>query len=350
MQVNACPVCRGFQFSQVVNTAAIRREIRLRREFVQDRLRRKAQRSELKDLMDFMHGFPAPVERCERCGLLARGEQKVPEAHAYSDDPNDRDLMAHLYPSYLEAFRRKEATYRPLLPPHADVLEIGSHLGAFLQTAEEWNWNASALDVGEDTAEFARSRGFSVHRNVIEEAAARKGSLHAVLIWNCFEQLAEPGATLHAARSLLQRHGLLVLRVPNALFYLLASGAARGEADNSFAVRALAYNNLLGFPYLFGYTAGALNRLLAVHGFEPVLGVNSELVTMPFPDRTRRIVSEQETVSRDVADWSSATTLASGVLTAPWIEMVFRKRDGSLPRAGAWPSHRIDLRFQQRAA
>ena len=53
-------------------------------------------REELKDLLDFMHGFPAPLARCSDCGLLVRGEQRVPEANSFEKDRNDLDLMAHV--------------------------------------------------------------------------------------------------------------------------------------------------------------------------------------------------------------------------------------------------------------
>lgn len=350
MRLQLCPACGGSDFGRIVRTNTIRQEIRLRRDFVKDRLRRKASRSELKDLLDFMHGFPAPLVRCSGCGLLMRDEQNMREAHSYQEDPNDRDLMSHLFPRYLEAFRHKETTYRPLLGPNSDVLEIGSHLGAFLQTGAEWNWNLVALDVGEDTAEFARERGFRVHANVAEEAPFRNASFDAILVWNCFEQLPEPASMLHACHRLLKRNGLLVVRVPNALFYRVLSRELCGAGEDCFALQALAYNNLLGFPYLFGYTATALNRLLQVNAFEPVFGVNSELVTMPFPDETLRIASEQRAISSAVAGWSAATTLDSGMLTGPWIEMVYRKAAQPVRREATLPRQEIDLRFQQRAA
>jgi SAM-dependent methyltransferase len=335
-------------------TQAIRSEIQLRRSFVLERLGRRAARSELKDLVDFMHGFPAPLARCSECGVLVRGEQRVPEAHAYEDDPNDLDLMAHVFPLYIEAFRRKADVYRPLLNPHADVLEIGSHLGAFLQVAEEWSWNAAALDVGNDTVQFARGRGFRVDRNVIEEASFSSGRFEAVFVWNCFEQIPDPGEMLRTIHHVLKRHGLLVIRVPNSLFYSVISRVLHEREHESFVVDALAYNNLLGFPYLYGYTAEALNRLASNHGFEPVSGANSELVTMPFADMSRRIVREQVVISQAVSAWSAAAAAASGRLAGPWIEMVFRKVEEPERKARhsplRLPRRKIDSRFLERAA
>ena len=353
MSLTRCPACGSQEFRLAVKTGAIKKEIELRRSFVLDRIGRRAARSELKDLIDFMHGFPAPLARCSDCGVLVRGEQRVPEAHSYEDDPNDPDLMAHVFPLYLEAFRRKQDVYRPLLKPYVDVLEIGSHLGAFLQTAEEWSWNAAALDVGSDTAEFARSRGFRVQQGIIEEAFISPRSLEAVFIWNCFEQIPDPDGMLKAIYRVLKPHGLLVVRVPNALFYTLLSRSLHAPEHNRWVVDALAYNNLLGFPYLYGYTAEALNRLASRYAFKPVSGANSELVTMPFPDVTRRITGEQIQISRAVSRWSAAA-LEGGLLAGPWVEMIFRKLEEP-----EWKAHQpiaglrrrdIDTRFLERAA
>jgi hypothetical protein len=233
-------------------------------------------------------------------------------------------------------------------------LEIGSHLGAFLQTAAEWDWNAAALDVGNDTAQFARSRGFRVERSVIEEASFPPAASDAVFIWNCFEQIPEPGATLKAVHRALKRNGLLVVRVPNPSFYSVLSRRLRKGKQVSFVVQALGYNNLLGFPYLYGYSAEALTRLMSNYDFAPVMGANSELVTMPFADITRQIADEQKIVSETIAQWSTVAAARRGELTGPWLEMVFRKLDGLESKLGSpvqrLSRRKINARFLKRAA
>ena len=48
--------------------------------------------------------------------------------------------------------------------------------------------------------------------------------------------------------------------------------------------RALSYNNLLGFPFLNGYSLKGLNRLLASTGFETVAAFATSLLTPPYPE------------------------------------------------------------------
>lgn len=319
-----------------VSAAALQAEVDTRNRFIAERLRRKAKRPELKDLTDFMHDGPARLLRCAGCGLAVRDEPAVRATDAYEEDPNDPDLMQHVYPRYVEAFRNKADAYRDRLQPGASVIEVGSHLGGFLQAAEEWNWRPVGLDIGKDTSEFARRQGLTVRRETLEDTRVAAGSADAVFIWNCFEQLADPAPALANARRLLSPGGLLVLRVPNLRFYL-----DRRTHDDG----GLAWNNLLGFPYLYGYTAESLTRLVRQCGFEPVRGYNSELVTMPFPDPSAAVTSEQLANSRRIAEWSSQSTAMHGTLTGPWIEVLYRKMPEALRR-----EPKLDLNFLERAA
>ena len=298
------------------------------------RLRRKAPRAELKDLTDFMHDGDARMLACTRCGLLLRDEEQTRATASYEEDPNDPGVMQHVYPRYVASFRNKAPAYRDRLRPHASIVELGPHLGAFLQVAEEWDWRPVGLDIGRDTSDFARRHGLTVRRETIEDTKIPAGSADAVFIWNCFEQLAQPDETLIAARRLLGRHGLLALRVPNAASWL----SLRGQHD-PLARGVLAWNNLLGFPYLYGYNKANLTRLARQFGFEPVRAIDSELLTMPFPDPAEDVTAEQKATSDETGE-----LVRRGDLESPWIEVLFRRED-DIRRF--WP--KITHSFLQRA-
>ncbi|MCW5977310.1 MAG: class I SAM-dependent methyltransferase [Bryobacteraceae bacterium] len=219
--------------------------------------------------------------------------------------------MGMLFPRYVEAFRRKAPAYRAMLAHGSSVLEIGSHLGGFLQASEEWNWRAVGQDVGRHTSEFVRRMGFAVRRQMPEEFRPPPGGLDAEFVWNCFEQIPDPAHTLRAVHQALKGRGLLVIRVPNAAFY---RHQRRRNGRSGIPRAALRYNNLLGFPYLYGYTLDSLNRLMRQSGFELVRAFNTELLTTPFADPALRIVREEEEVSRAIARWVAARDL-----TGPWL-------------------------------
>jgi len=312
-----CAVCGDAGFSVEVPAGQLSRESDLRASFVGERLDHKPDESELMDLTRFMHGGSGRLLSCPSCGLLSR-EDEGP-AH-YETDVYDPELLHHLYPRYVQAFEEK-AGYKALLPNRAEILEVGSHLGAFLQTAEEWGWRPTGLDIGRMTSAFARRQGTSVKRQPFEDYS----TLHppsAIFIWNCFEQLDDPSEVLNHSYQLLKAHGLLVIRVPNARFYR-RQRAKLGNRHSGRTLKRLGYNNLLGFPYRYGYTQYALDRILTANGFRPVAIYSSSLLTPPYPKVSGRILGEWRAVRRE----AETSLIGDG----PWIEIVSRRvSDGNM--------------------
>jgi SAM-dependent methyltransferase len=307
--LRSCPICGFEEFAVSAPAGQIHRECTLRESFVMERLDHRPQGTEAMDLTRFMHGGRGRLISCLHCGLLSR--QGNTAAH-YDSDLYDPDLMRHLYPRYLRAFEEKQTQYRHLLEARAEVLELGSHLGAFLQTAEQWGWRPIGLDIGASTSSFARRQGLPVKRLAIEDYSPRNRQ-DAVFIWNCFEQLDDPSAALRESHRLLKPHGLLVVRVPNVQFYQrirkqLIDGSSRRS------LRLLGYNNLLGFPYLHGFTPDLLDRLLRANGFHPAMLHNSSLLTPPYPDLSIKIRREWGAVRKELE--------FSRIADGPWIELV----------------------------
>jgi SAM-dependent methyltransferase len=323
-----CPVCSGDIFSILVSSQKVDEECRIREQFVKQRLTRPAARDELKDLTEFFHQASADILVCAGCRLLFRQEHEPLAAATYSEDEYQPRLMEHLYPQYLNAFRAKEKPYRELLPGGARVLEIGSHYGAFLQTAQEWGWRAEGVDVGKDTSRFAQSKGFRVHVAEIGECRFPDAGFDGVFIWNCFEQIEDPGPTLAECRRILRPGGLLTVRTPNGLFYAMCQALlsknelAPGAAD--FLIEAMGYNNLLGFPYLYGHHYATLKRLIEPFAFHAEGVLNSELLILPLPEESRWVQAEERTINREVRMLDGRVLSQAGTLAGPWIEVWFR--------------------------
>ena len=244
---------------------------------------------------------------CSKCGAIRRRDAQP--AH-YESDRYDSTLLRHLYSRYRAAFERKRIHYGPLLAPNAEVLEVGSHVGAFLETAESWGWKPTGLDIGWETSAFARHQGARVKRIALADYSPKLKRPDAVFVWNCFEQLEDPQQTLGEARRMLTRHGLVVLRVPNGEFY------RRHIAGGRRALQALGYNNMLGFPYLNGYSMHSLERLLRSANFEVIATFATSVLTPPYPEMNGRLTKEWRILRSDAEH-----TLATD---SPWIEVVGR--------------------------
>lgn len=302
----------------------------MRERFVRERLARPAEPQELKDLTEFFHREKADLLACGECGLLVRQAHERPPAQTYSQDEYDAVLMERLYPQYLDAFRAKEKPYRELLAAGARVLEIGSHYGAFLETAGNWGWQAEGVDPGKDTARFAQSKGLRVHVGELGECAFAEASFEGVFIWNCFDQIENPRPVLIECRRVLKRRGVLVVRTPNGVFYALCrrllSAADLAPESREFLIEAMGYNNLLGFPYQVGYGRETLQRLTGEFGFRLEGTLNSELLTLPLPEALEWVAREERTINKEVRMLAGSVLAQGGTLTAPWIEMWFRRK------------------------
>ncbi len=187
-----CVLCGAPNYFVVRSAREVEQESRLRERFVEARLGHSPAGLEGMDLTQFMHGGTAEIVACALCGTIRRNEERTAQ---YDSDRYDTALMAHLYPRYRDTFAQKCDHFQPLLGSGAEVLELGSHLGAFLEVAETWGWKPSGLDIGRDTSVFARRQGGSVRQVSLEDYSSS-----SIFIWNCFEQLDDPWATLARAR------------------------------------------------------------------------------------------------------------------------------------------------------
>jgi hypothetical protein len=184
--------------------------------------------------------------------------------------------------------------------------------------AEEWGWRPTGLDIGSSTIRFVQKMGSSVKQLPLEEYSPALSRPDAIFIWNCFEQLEDPSASLRRSHVLLGHHGILVLRVPNAMFYRME----RRNVGSTFQAESiLSYNNLLGFPYLHGFSVSTLSVLLREHGFEPIEKYGSSVLTPPYPDPSQRVRHEWQAVRRESEDPLAAD--------GAWIEIVSRKREAA---------------------
>lgn len=111
-------------------------------------------------------------------------------------------------------------------------------------------------------AELSRRAGLQVVPETLEAFAARRDlpPFDTIAIWNTFDQLPRPRAALEAALRVLRPAGLLLLRFPHGACF------RRLSAAKPCPVRALAWNNLLGFPYLHGYGLRSLDALAGNFG------------------------------------------------------------------------------------
>ena len=168
-----------------------------------------------------MHSTPVSVYRCDGCRSIFRDPAAVPrdlEARYRLDAYPERELE-RLRTCEVAAFAEDRGWWRAhVLVPGSRVLEVGSYVGGFLTLARRSACDATGLDVGLQVSAFTRALGLDVRTGVFDPDEFAAESFDVVVVLNCLEQLANPPATLNQIRRVLRRHGVLVVRTPNAAF------------------------------------------------------------------------------------------------------------------------------------
>lgn len=327
LEAPACALCGSDDRCTLAAAEEIERQARFLCEFHEERLLPGSPPDRFADRCDFSQSYQAAVVECARCGLIYRCPRPAAwrVVAGYAAGRYSRARLDSLFTSARPLFARKVNALRRILPAGARVLEVGSYTGAFLDAARDAGWRAIGVDVGEDVVTYARSRGLQVLQGQLPGLALPLASFDALFVWNCLDQVPEPRPLLEAAKALLRAGGLLAARVPNGECFRAAMRLP--AALRRHLVGILAWNNLLSFPYLYGYTAAALRRLLGESGFRVERVAGDVMVSLADPDTCPWAAREEARAKRRAALLSRLAAWASAgrVQVAPWIEVMCRK-------------------------
>ena len=284
-----CIVCGHTDADVVASSDDMRREVESLWEYHQRRLKLETPTPRLMDRVAFSEPPPFRLVRCNECGLLYRNPAERPQelTEIYAHNTSAPDVLRALHNTQRAALRAQARKLRRVLGRAGTGLEVGSYVGAFLGAARDEGFQFQGLDINADVNEFTRSMGFTVHDGELSTWETDQ-TFDAVAIWNTFDQLADPRGALHDAGTLIREGGVLAVRVPNGAFYGSMRRALSGgnRVRRAVARELLAQNNLLTFPYRWGFTPASLTRLLAETGFT-VRSVRGD-VLVPIADKWTR--------------------------------------------------------------
>ena len=316
-ELTRCVACGSAESHEIADADSVRREVEALWAFHGRRLRPSTPPERLVDRVAFSEHPPFRLVACARCGLVYRNpiERTYELAEIYAGATPAPDLLRALHDTQRAAYRAQASRLLRALGRRGSGVEVGSYVGAFLATAREAGLQMEGLDVNAGVNCFTRTLGFTVHDGDLETFDTDR-TFDAVAIWNTFDQLPDPRAALHAAWKLLRPGGVIAIRVPNGAFYTTMRRRAAHRLAAPLAHLALAHNNLLTFPYRYGFTIRSLSELLESVGFA-VRGIEGD-VLVPIADEWTRpwAALEERAVKR-----------ALGIVArrhpkwAPWIEV-----------------------------
>jgi SAM-dependent methyltransferase len=329
----ACLICGGEQVDEVASPPEIEAQQRFLQVFHQTRTRMK-DGDGLADRSEFTQDYSTRVVACRRCGFVFRSPR--PAAAAVVDAyVEDRYSEAHLE-SEFQSQRRWATRKAAFMADWAQfrerpmVVEVGSFVGGFLDAGRERGWSMLGIDPGKEVTEFCRARGLPVFCGTLAEAPLKEASVDAVAIWNTFDQLPNPDTTLAVARRILKEDGVLVIRVPNGCMYRRGTVLMRFRGPiRKWTITMLAWNNLLAFPYLHGYSLSTLDQLLGRHGFTRLRVCRDTLMTLADADTKAWARIEEKILKwtyRCVAN-IGALWVSDAADFAPWLDVYYGLTD-----------------------
>jgi SAM-dependent methyltransferase len=324
----ACVVCGASATREVASASELEVQRRYLRRFHKRRLR--TEDHSLEERAEFTQDYAARIVACSGCGLVLRDPQPSREqvARAYAADSYGPEVMAALYESQLELFRPKVRALAKRLPAGRPVvLEVGSFVGGFLAASTEAGWDAFGIDPGVEVADFCSSKGLKVLRENVDDLEFPEGAADCIAVWNTFDQLPDPHPALRSLARCVKPGGLAVFRVPNGECFEACMRWMRRTPPpfRSVLLAAMAWNNLLSFPYLHGYSPATLDRLLGQYGFERI-DAEGDVLTRLADERTKTWAKWEELTLK--AAWKAFARLAassSRAVSAPWIDAYYRQ-------------------------
>jgi hypothetical protein len=321
-ELASCAVCGGTDSTEIATADDAKSEVEHLWEHHSRRLDPDTPPEHLMDRVAFSQRPPLRLVRCDECGLVYRNPAERPTelSAIYADEGPTEAVMRSLHETQRASYDAQAARLTEQFGRTGSGIEVGSYVGAFLAAARDAGWRFAGVDVNPWTNRFTRSLGFQVHDGDIESLEADRRA-DVVAIWNCLDQLADPAGAIRASRQHLVAGGMLAIRVPNGACY----AAFRPLLDGPLATVArewLVQNNLLGFPYRFGFTPGSLSRLVERSGMRVEHIVGDVLV--PIADEwTRPWAAVEERVVKTLIG-ASARVAGGERPLAPWFELYAR--------------------------
>ncbi len=318
-----CIVCGEIDSELIADHRSVRDEIEALWAYHARRLRPDTPPTRLLDRVTFSENPPLRVVKCRACGLVYRNPAEPAREilDAYRRSAPTVDALRSLHTAQYGAARSQVRRLRRSLGSRCSGLEVGSYAGAFLAAARQDGLRFEGLDVSPAVNAFTRSLGFAVEDGDFATYRARR-LFDAVAIWNTFDQLGDPRAAAEAAWRILRPGGVLALRVPNGGLYARLRGdlISSNRARRMLARSTLAQNNLLSFPYRYGFTPGALSRLVRASGFR-VLRIEGDVLPRLADEWTLPWARVEELVFKHLLRVGARREPS----VAPWFELYARR-------------------------
>ncbi|MEA2639188.1 MAG: hypothetical protein QOF51_582 [Chloroflexota bacterium] len=248
-------------------------------------------------------GECGPIVRCTACGFVYQNPQPEPGTvlSAYESIVDVR--YAEEREGRVHTFGRALAELEEYAVP-GRLLDVGSHLGVFVEVAREGGWDAEGVEPSRWAANVARNRSLPVWCGTIGDLPARE-PYDVITMWDVIEHFTDPAGELRRAHELLRPDGLIAISTMDVdapvarllgrhwpwymqmhLFYFSRRTLARLVEQAGFDVlNVRRHRRVLRVSYALSRTEGRLGPLYPpLARFVEGVGLADRLVTIDLGD------------------------------------------------------------------
>jgi 2-polyprenyl-3-methyl-5-hydroxy-6-metoxy-1,4-benzoquinol methylase len=154
--------------------------------------------------------------KCNECGMIYENPRFPDELILKGYMASDETSHDSQYTMRVESFYRCLNSLKKFLPgPNAEVLDVGTAGGAFLDAANRFGYRATGLEPSEYLVAQGIKRGLKIIQGTIDNHSFNEQSFDLICFWDVIEHLTNPKDALIKVRSLLKPNGILLINYPD---------------------------------------------------------------------------------------------------------------------------------------
>jgi len=163
------------------------------------------------------YGKHHAIVKCKHCGLVyanpRNNGREVLEKYAKVEDPlyfEERQGRVITFGKHLRPLQRFMGP-----PAGRTLLDIGAHIGVFVEVANSAGWKATGLEPSHWSVEIARKSGTELIEGTLASSNLPDDHFDVVTLWDVIEHLSDPMAELRQVFRVLKPGGWVVIHTMN---------------------------------------------------------------------------------------------------------------------------------------